>query len=110
MLIGTVIDNMVIGGPAYNSDRLEKGDTIVQVNGKPVSAEELPDMLIGDDIPGTSVVITVQRGEEQFNLSLTRMATETIADRRRMFELFTTLKVDYIICQYNIICRDSNFF
>ena len=33
LLCGVTIDNMIIGGPAYNSRQLEIGDMILQVDG-----------------------------------------------------------------------------
>ena len=33
LLCGVTIDNMIIGGPAYNSRQLEIGDIILQVDG-----------------------------------------------------------------------------
>lgn len=39
LLAGTMVDNMVPGGPADLSDMLEKGDTILSVDGYPVTPE-----------------------------------------------------------------------
>ena len=103
MMNGAVIDNMVIGGPAYNSEQLDKGDVILEVDGRAVNPETLHEALLGADVPGTQFVIKVRKagsggmwGSDAGTIKdviLTRMATETIADRRRMFELFTDLKV-----------------
>ena len=128
MLNGMAIDNMVVGGPAYNSGQLQQNDVIVQIDGMPVSNENIHDSLLGSDIPGSTVTITVRRGYRDLNrvsekpdplwfakatpfketatrdnsniqggtthvVVLTRMATEVIADRRRMFELLTIMKV-----------------
>ena len=104
MMNGAIIDNMVIGGPAYNSEQLGKGDVILEVDGRPVTSENLHEALLGADVPGTQFVIKVRKAgvggflgsPEQGivkDVLLTRMATEVIADRRRMFELFTDLKV-----------------
>jgi C-terminal processing protease CtpA/Prc len=103
MMNGAVIDNMVIGGPAYNSEQLDKGDVILEVDGKPVNPDTLHEALLGADIPGTKFVVKVKKASSGGmwssdsgaikNVTLTRMATEVIADRRRMFELFTDLKV-----------------
>ena len=106
MMNGAMIDNMVIGGPAYNSEQLSKGDIILEVDGRPVNSENLHEALLGADVPGTQFVIKVKKagsggmwGSEAGTVKsviLTRMATEVIADRRRMFELFTDLKVDFL--------------
>ena len=128
MLNGLVVDNMVVGGPAYNSGQLQQSDIITHIDGIPVSVETVHDALLGSDIPGTNVTITARRGARDVPRSnnplwfaraggqlpdtlkdksqgpmlqggtthtivLVRMATEAIADRRRMFELFTIMKV-----------------
>ena len=148
-----VIEAMVVGGPAYNSGQLEPGDTILQIDHSPVTAEGLQQALIGSDVPGTTVTLTVrkarappsrasegpnalwylstrepfpdqlfntylssggprralppeelpllsakrdggraERNPETREVVLTRMASAVIAERRRMFELFTAIK------------------
>jgi hypothetical protein len=50
---------------------------------------------VGDDVPGSELTLTVQKGGKAGNVrvvKLQRIATERIADRRRMFELFTLIK------------------
>jgi hypothetical protein len=61
MLKGLRIDNMVIGGPAHNTGLLEKGDTIVAIDGIAVTEESIHAALLGEDIPGSSVVLTIKR-------------------------------------------------
>ena len=94
MLAGLYIDNMVVGGPAHNSQRLSKGDVLVRVDDVEVDCENLHDMLVGSDVPGSLVKISFLRpgSEEQHEVTLMRMATSTIADNVRMFEVFTALK------------------
>jgi hypothetical protein len=98
MLSGMVIDNMVMGGPAFNSAMLDRGDVIVQIDHQDVSMDGLSTALLGSDIPGSSVVITVKKCSPELNgrtvdVVLTRMATSFIADRCRMFELYAHMKV-----------------
>ena len=94
MLNGCVIDNMVIGGPAYNCARLERGDLIFEVDLTPVTGENVHEMLLGSDVPGTQFAMKVKKATGQVKeVQISRMATEVIADRRRMFELFTKMKV-----------------
>ena len=89
MLNGMTIDNMIIGGPAYNSRVLDKGDVICKIDQMPVSLEELPHALLGSDVPGSSVVLTVRKiSGRTLDVGLKRMATSVISDRCRMFELF----------------------
>jgi C-terminal processing protease CtpA/Prc len=111
MLHGTRIEETLIGGPSFGV--LFKGDDILKIDGKPVSSDDIVDALRGPDIPGTKVLLTIQRHISSMDLSrdpdddellisgtvtemtveLTRMATAEIADRRRLFDLFTVCKV-----------------
>jgi hypothetical protein len=81
-------------GPAYNSQELSKGDVILMVNGKEVDDESLHGQLIGSDVPGSFVKITVRPMGSQHpkDVTLMRSATSAIADNVRMFELFSALK------------------
>jgi C-terminal processing protease CtpA/Prc len=62
MLLGTMVDNLVVGGPAYNSRQLYHGDVIVKVDGIPITASNIHEVMVGDDIPGAPVVVSVARG------------------------------------------------
>jgi hypothetical protein len=111
MLHGKKIENTLIGGPSFGI--LEKGDFIVSIDGENVSEENVYEKLKGCDIPGTEVSITVERcgnttsssvrslsdfeqlDSRKIEVSVSRMATAEIADRRRMFDLFTIMEVRY---------------
>lgn len=62
MLLGTTIDNLVVGGPAYNSRQLSRGDVIIRVDGVPVSESNVHEAMVGSDVPGSSIIISVARG------------------------------------------------
>ena len=62
MLNELTINNMVEGGPAFNCRQLDKGDIILKVDGEEVTLESCPEALIGSDMPGSSVTVTVQKG------------------------------------------------
>ena len=62
MLNDLIIDNMVIGGPAYKCKQLDKGDKIIKVDGYDVDENNFQKILLGDDIPGSSVILTVLKG------------------------------------------------
>jgi C-terminal processing protease CtpA/Prc len=62
MLLGTMVDNLVVGGPAFNSRQLQHGDIIVKVDGTPVTQANIHEMMVGNDIPGTPVLVSVTRG------------------------------------------------
>jgi PDZ domain-containing secreted protein len=111
MLLGTQVKNCLIGGPAFG--RLQKGDMIVKIDGHRVNEDNILPRLLGSDIPGSEVIITVHRrkegdkddigseycglhsniaGVDELDIGLTRISTTEIADRRRMFDLFTVLE------------------
>jgi hypothetical protein len=62
MFCGQAIEDMMVGGPAYNSQLLSKGDVIVKVDGTPATQDTIHDLLVGSDAPGSSVVLTVSKG------------------------------------------------
>ena len=83
---------VLCAGPAYNSKQLDKGDVVVEIDGKPVTNDNLSQLLVGSDIAGTAVTISVRKGGKtgtKKSVNLLRMPSEAIADRRRLFELFT---------------------
>lgn len=108
MLLGTRIEDTLIGGPSFGI--LFKGDEIVEIDGELVTCENILDALRGSDIPGSKVNVRVRR-KKPFNedaskdltprkrteetVEVTRMATAEIADRRRIFDLFTVFKVEF---------------
>jgi S1-C subfamily serine protease len=57
-----MVDNLVVGGPAYNSRQLHHGDVIVKVDGIPITASNIHEVMVGDDVPGAPVVVSVARG------------------------------------------------
>ena len=61
MIKGVVIDNLLTGGPAANSKKMEKGDTILRVDGKSCTSDNVLHLLRGEDVPGSLVVLTLQR-------------------------------------------------
>ena len=89
-----VITNMLTAAPAYMCKQLKKGDKIVQINGKPVEeGTDLTTLLLGSDIPGSLVSIRVLRdGFATVDVTLLRACTTDLADKRHMFQLFTTIK------------------
>ena len=107
MLQGTRIEDTLIGGPSFGV--LFKGDEILEIDGKAVNSDTILEFLRGSDIPGSKVTISVRRKRAssrlqsrddspmrkqlQETVEVTRMATADIADRRRIFDLFTIFKV-----------------
>jgi len=61
MLHHNSIEHIVVGGPAHHCRQLDKGDIILKVDGDEMTLESCPVALIGCDIPGTLVTLTVQK-------------------------------------------------
>ncbi|KAJ1485142.1 hypothetical protein T484DRAFT_1946187 [Baffinella frigidus] len=99
MLDGVTIDSTVVGGPAHNSGQLTHGDTVVSIDGQGVTAANIRDLLVGSDVPGSEVVLEVEKrttsdrwGGGKIFVSLRRMDAGVLGDKRAMFEIFTELK------------------
>eukprot|EP00960_Hanusia_phi_P045431 757239-Hanusia_phi.AAC.1 len=93
MLTGCIIENLVVGGPAYNCQKLNRGDKIIKVDDKLVNSDNVATELVGSDQPGSEVFIEVQKSGGMIStVKLSRVATRVIADRHALFELFTTCK------------------
>lgn len=121
MLHGTKVINTLVGGPAFGY--LMEGDIILKIDGQEVSIEDVSIYIRGHDIPGSKVTFTVLRRKAQacvdneadpkspyspdiysedgnldeLEISITRVATAEIADRKRMFDLLTFSKVDLLV-------------
>jgi C-terminal processing protease CtpA/Prc len=65
ILRGTIIESMVVGGPAFTSKSLGRGDEILEVDGKPVTEKTIEILLAGNDKPGSLVVLTVSKGSDR---------------------------------------------
>lgn len=92
MLSGCKVETCLIGAPAWAAS-MQCGDIIEQVDGTAVSSATVQGALKGSDEPGSAVKLTVRRKSgESILLVLHRMASEQVADKRRLFELFTAIK------------------
>ena len=70
VLDGETIGDASIGGPAYASAQLERGDRITQVDGEDVTADTIGTALIGCDVPGSIVTLKVLSAASQVGLML----------------------------------------
>ncbi len=101
MFSGMTVDNMIIGGPAYNSKLLERGDVICQIDRTPVIMDDLQQSLHGSDVPNSTVVLSVRKKTGRIiDVPLKRMAISVISDRCKMFELFAACKVPFVCSLY----------
>ena len=94
MLNGLTIFGVIVGGPAFNCRQLLVGDKILKVDGVAVDGLTIHAALEGAHMPGTEVLLTVYRQEEEVEetVLLRRMTCTEMADNLKMFELFTTLE------------------
>jgi len=89
---GVVVENTLLGGPAWDSGLIITGDKILAVDGAPATGQNVTTLLVGEDVPGSIVQIDIQRGGVHETVKLTRMNASKIADRRKMFEYFADIK------------------
>jgi C-terminal processing protease CtpA/Prc len=83
----------VVGGPAYTTS-LEKGDEIVLIDGVGVELDDMPAAIIGADLPGSIVILTIKKagsGDIE-DVEVVRVESRELADKRRLFELFTDIE------------------
>ena len=86
------ITQTLVGSPAFNSRKVHKGDVIVAIDGEPVAddGKDIQDRLKGVDVPGSSVVISLRKASGYVeHVRLQRMKSSLIADKRKLFDLFT---------------------
>ena len=65
MINGTTVDNLLVGGPAYNCKKLAQGDVILKVDSFDATESNIVDLLVGNDTPGTPMEIVVAKGGAQ---------------------------------------------
>jgi hypothetical protein len=90
----TVVSHVLTGGPAFKSKRMHKGDYIMLVDGAEVSGESMTEALKGSNKPGSKVRLTIKKkdsGKIEI-VELVRTLTATIADKRRLFDLFCEIE------------------
>ena len=63
LLQDTIVDHIMADSPAAKS--LHPGDKIVNVDGEQVNQGNILQLLIGSDIPGSSVRLTISRNKGQ---------------------------------------------
>ena len=54
-------ESMVVGGPAFNCQQLDRGDELLLVDGQVVTDANRNTLLIGKDIPGSAVTLTIKK-------------------------------------------------
>jgi hypothetical protein len=62
ILNGTAIVDTVPGGPGFNSKQLATGDVLLKIDGVIVTESNINTALVGNDLAGTPVMLTVAKG------------------------------------------------
>ena len=95
MFSGIVVDDVLVGGPAWHNGLLHKGDVVLKINDIAVSDKrEVQRLVSQSDQPGSSVVITVKKLDGSTrNVRVSRVTKDVMAVRSTMFELFGQMKV-----------------
>ena len=89
-----VVDGVMFGGPAYRSKQISKGDIILAVDGMQLyTSDAILAALKGSEIPGTSVTLTIKNPGTNVvqDVIVQRQLTAEVADKRKMFDLFTSI-------------------
>jgi hypothetical protein len=87
-----VVTQVLVGGPAFNSRKVAKGDTIVGIDGHSVDGKSIFDRLIGSDKPGSVVVLSLKKASGTVeNVRLQRKLSSLLGDKRQLFEKFTKI-------------------
>lgn len=111
---GSTIAGLIVGGPSFLCGQLNVGDIIVQVDGTPVTTDNLHQLLLGDDQPGSSVTITAMKpmdaaqsaGTEMRSKNITsvvleRVRAEDIADHRCLQDMLESIQVAILMLMYH---------
>ena len=87
------LQDVLPGSPAHIGGKLKKGDTILQVDGEDVGANNIVAKIKGDDVPGSSVSIQVTRAGRKRPLEVTvlRARKESVEYTKKTFELVSEL-------------------
>jgi hypothetical protein len=65
VLIGRKVESIVPGGPAFHSRQISIGDNIIEIDGTATTEENIGDLILGGDEPGTPVSITIRKEDSK---------------------------------------------
>jgi len=83
----TILD-FVPGSPGYLNDKIRKGDIIRRVNDVEANAENIEALLRGNDVPGTTVGLLIERRSRKrpFDVNLTRAPVSFVQSKSQVHE------------------------
>lgn len=85
---------MLVSGPAFRSKKIVKGDEILSIDGDSnLQGDAIFDALKGNNTPGSEVTLMVKKADTALieEVVLYRMLTTEIADKRKMFDIWTKI-------------------
>jgi hypothetical protein len=125
-LKGATIDGILIGGPAFLCGQLSVGDVIDQVDKKLVTSENLHNLLIGNDLPGSFVTLTVLKpakasdfdssaeldnsASSEISVVLERVRIDEVLDHRCLQSMLEGLLVIISRLDFCLVFLDSFFY
>ena len=95
-----MVDEVILGGPAYESKQLDKGDILTQIDRCQVSVTDVQQRLAGSDIVGSTVTLTVcKKSGRTVDVILKRIDSSALSDRFTIVKLFHECKVNiFFLC------------
>ena len=90
ILRGCHVEHVLVGGPAM-MEGIERGDEVLQIHGRDVNSENIHQLLIGDDVPGHKIPLSIRKHGtgRQEGIAVERIPTASMLDRVQLFRLFT---------------------
>lgn len=65
VLMGKTVESIVPGGPAFHSQQISTGDSIIEIDGTATTDENIGDLILGGDEPGSPVSIMVRKSDSK---------------------------------------------
>jgi len=95
MMRNNCVEDLVVGGPAFNSQHIHRGDQLLMVNGHTVrpSVDSVSKLITGDDLVGSTVTLRMMKlNGTTLDVDLVRMPPDRIGARRKIHEHLQNLR------------------
>lgn len=93
-LEGCSVQKIFPGGPAFASRQIAEGDTIVEVDGKPATAQNIVGCIIGDDTEGSTCRLRLSKASTTHiaEVLIRRARTDVVQEQELAFDYLSELK------------------
>lgn len=93
-LEGCSVQKIFPGGPAFASRQIAEGDTIVEVDGKPATAQNIVGCIIGDDTEGSTCRLRLAKASTTHiaEVLIRRARTDVVQEQELAFDYLSELK------------------